>query len=526
MKALLVIALLLLILNGCHWEGDKNPGKPLIAVNFDGEIRNDGLSSVLIKGDSLVSFAVTKKDTSLDLSAAARYRKPLSIHTDNSFSLDDYKGFTICVWVKKAINDAENYTIAAQKAGNADQFVGWQIEAEINGSWKWTISDSEHTWSYIPTVPKQLINDGKWHQLAFSFHRDTQEGVIFFDGENVAIYSLWDMNLDMGFTPFVVGVAPFAPDIKMETFNGQIDDFGVWSRPLSRREIALLYEAKSGKRIAKSPIMDEELKVMSWNIWHGGRHEGRQVGVERVIEIIKSSGADIILLQETYGSGEKIADALNYHYYRRSSNLSVLSRFPFAESYNMFRPFNFGCIKVELGEDRDVLACPVWLHYLPNTGAYVKSGHALPDSIIAREMETRGLEMRLILSELRQFIMRKSEVPIIVAGDFNSGSHLDWTDRNHVNYYGLTVAYPVSQQMVNAGFQDSYRELYQDESANLGQTWSPIFKSSMQDRIDYIYYSGEILKPVNSRVIESHPLGFPSDHAAVVTTFQWQKKDN
>ena len=525
MKPPLVVALLLLLLNGCLWEDDKKPGKPLIAVSFDGEIKNFGLSTVLIKGDSLVSFAVIKKDTSLDLSASARYRKPVSIHLDNSFSLDDYKGFTVCVWVKKALGDPEKYTIVAQKDGGADQFVGWQIEAVANGGWKWVISDKTNTWHYAPTVPKQSINDGRWHQIAFSFNRETQEGSIFFDGENVAIYSLWDINLDLGFTPFYVGVDPFAPDVKMETFNGQIDDFGVWSRPLSRREIALLFKTKSGKRIAKSPIMDEELKVMSWNIWHGGRHEGRQVGVERVIEIIKTSGADIVLLQETYGSGEKIADALNYHYYRRSSNLSVLSRFPFAESYNVFRPFNFGCIKVEVGEEKTVLACPVWLHYLPNTGAYVKSGHAIPDSIIAREMETRGLEMKLILSELRQFMLKKDKVPLIVAGDFNSGSHLDWTDRNHTNYYGLTVAYPVSQQMVNAGFQDSYRELFQDESAHLGQTWSPIFKSSMQDRIDYIYYSGEMLKPINSRVIDSHPLGFPSDHAAVVTTFQWQKNE-
>jgi len=524
MKPLFVFVLAILIFSGCHWQDDKKPGKPLVAVNFNGEIKNDGLSSVLIQGDSLVSFAVTRKDTSLDLSAAARYRKPLSVHSDKSFSLDDYKGFTVCVWEKKALDDPESYTIVAQKQGGVDRFKGWQLEAASNGAWRWTISDSVNTWQYAPTVQKQAINDGRWHQLAFSYNSEAQESALFFDGENVAIYSLWEVNLKLGYTPFYIGVDPFVPDVKMETFNGQIDDFGVWSRPLSRAEIALLYKSKSGRGITHSPIMDEELKVMSWNIWHGGRHEGRQVGVERVIDIIKKSGADIILMQETYGSGEKIADALNYHFYSRSSNLSVLSRFPFAESFNMFRPFNFGCIKVEVGEERAVLACPVWLHYLPNTGAYVKSGHAVPDSIIAREMETRGLEIKLILSELRQFILKKDEVPLIVAGDFNSGSHLDWTDRNHANYYGLTVAYPVSQQMEHAEFYDSYRELFPNESTHLGQTWSPVFKSSMQDRIDYIYYSGEMLKAINSRVIDTHPLGFPSDHAAVVTTFQWQKK--
>jgi endonuclease/exonuclease/phosphatase family metal-dependent hydrolase len=46
---------------------------------------------------------------------------------------------------------------------------------------------------------------------------------------------------------------------------------------------------------------------MTWNIWHGGKEVGAEVGPKRVAEIIRESGADIIALQETYGSGEWLA---------------------------------------------------------------------------------------------------------------------------------------------------------------------------------------------------------------------------
>lgn len=497
-----------------------------MAIQFNGDVKNEGLSSVLIQGDSLISYATVNGDTCLDLSASARYRKPLFVRTDRSFSLDDYDGYTVSVWVTKANADHEDYTIIAQKSGTSDQFMGWAFETDDLGAWRWIVSDGVNSWRYNPTVPRQAINDGEWHQLGFTYDGIRQECQLYFDGENVALYSLSDLELYVSYTPICIGADPFAADVKMQTFNGKIDDVGIWSRPLSHAEMATLYKNRTGRRIRRWQTMDDEFNVMTWNIWHGGRHEGRQVGVDRVIDIINEANADVVVLQETYGSGEKLADALHYFYYYRSSNLSVLSRFPLAESFNMFRPFNFGSIKVKADADKEVLICPVWLNYLPNTGAYVKSGRALPDSIVAREMETRGLEAKLILSELRQLMLNKDEVPLIVAGDFNSGSHLDWTDRNHANYYGLTVNYPVSRQMIDVGFKDSYREVHPDETAALGQTWSPIFKSSMQDRIDYIYYAGKKLKAVKSRVIDSHDLGFPSDHAAVVTTFRWNGNEN
>ena len=44
-------------------------------------------------------------------------------------------------------------------------------------------------------------------------------------------------------------------------------------------------------------------RVMSWNIWRGGREDGEEEGPARVVDVIRDSGADVVAMQETYGSG-------------------------------------------------------------------------------------------------------------------------------------------------------------------------------------------------------------------------------
>ena len=94
------------------------------------------------------------------------------------------------------------------------------------------------------------------------------------------------------------------------------------------------------KLLLSNPRPGRTLRVLAWNIWNGGREDGIDEGVERVVECIRDSGADIVAMQETYGSGPRIADALGYHLYLRSSNLSIISRYPAIGHHDLFRPFN------------------------------------------------------------------------------------------------------------------------------------------------------------------------------------------
>ena len=69
------------------------------------------------------------------------------------------------------------------------------------------------------------------------------------------------------------------------------------------------------------------------------------------------------------------------------------------------------------------------------------------------------------------------------------------------------------------GMVDAFRQVHADEVANHGWTYSPIFTQT-QDRIDYVYYKGKMLKAVAAEVISEHAEKFPSDHAAVLVTFE------
>ncbi|WP_345007586.1 endonuclease/exonuclease/phosphatase family protein [Snuella lapsa] len=263
---------------------------------------------------------------------------------------------------------------------------------------------------------------------------------------------------------------------------------------------------------------------MAWNIWHGGRRYGEHVGVKRVIETIKATHADIIGLIETYGSGEIIADSLGYHFYLISSNLSILSRYPIKRTIKAFKPFNFGGAVLDIGDGKEILFLDTWLHYLPNYSANIKEGKMSSEAIIHEEQSTRSAEINQILKEIRPILNANNKKPVIMLGDFNVGSHLDWTDDTRKIHYGYSIKWPVSTAMEKAGFIDSYRALHVDPLLDAGLTWTPRAATSskkygLRDRIDYIYYQGP-LKPIESKVIDYHPVMFPSDHAAVFTVFK------
>ena len=114
-------------------------------------------------------------------------------------------------------------------------------------------------------------------------------------------------------------------------------------------------------------------------------------------------------------------------------------------------------------------------------------------------------------------------------GDFNGGSHLDWTTDNTAPHQGYAVEWPVSKTMQQHELVDSYRLLNPNIHTSPGATWSPwmipgrydVDRQTLPDRVDYIYFKGALLRPLHSQVIDYHPVMFPSDHAALLTDFAW-----
>lgn len=280
------------------------------------------------------------------------------------------------------------------------------------------------------------------------------------------------------------------------------------------------------------------LTVLSWNVWHGGHSKTYpDKGCEGAVGILKKSNADVILMVETYGAAPMVADSLGYRHHLISDNLCIYSRYSIVEKYTFpdsISTFNFGGVKIDI-DGTPVRIFDTWLHYLPDMR--LVPADCTEEEIIAWEKGgTRDDEIRKILSILQPMLAEADSIPIIMGGDFNVHSHLDWTEatKNLYNHKGAVVRWPVSMAMEEAGFKDSFRELNPDPVKNLGVTWltdaDSLETECRMDRIDFIYYQGKTIRAVRSECydnslaktfsFEGDDFFYPSDHGFVLSEFE------
>ena len=467
------------------------------------------------------TFADGVRGRALDLSSAAGKRRPVRIEPPFSCNRD----FSVSLWVKSAPGAIQGTPIAANGTLRES---GWQILTRENGSWAVKLRSGETSFEYAP--PLRKINDGAWHQLAFTI--DTGRGLarFYYDGRCVAIYNIDGLGpLDSGkWTVFGGSDDSFdSGDAGMiEAFNGCIDELYLSDTVRSDADLAAEFAALQPGRVRPVPVLKgDRVRCMVWNIWHGGRHTGRHVGPQRIVEIMKSIDPDVIGVIETYGSGAILADGMDYQLYLISSNLSILSRYPITEAIKIFKPFNSGAAAIDFGSGRSMVLNVSWLNYLPDFAAQIAEGKATPESLRAGEAATREPEIRQILEELKPFRDNAARVPLVVAGDFNVASHLDWTEENRDLHRGFAVDWPVSRRMEEAGFTDTFRALNPDVRRNEALSWcvwatvpgGRYQTYTLQARIDYIYLLGA--RAVESRYLGTHKALFPSDHGTFYTDF-------
>ena len=270
---------------------------------------------------------------------------------------------------------------------------------------------------------------------------------------------------------------------------------------------------------AEEPL---ELKTMAWNIWHGGREDGEKTGPQRVVEIIRDSGADIVAMQETYGSGKWISEQLGFHFHPRGTNVSIHSRFPVVEDISVHEAFQCVGAVLELPDKRKIAFYSIWLPYSKEIWEEGTRNTDDPDSMRAAcEASRASLEKIWEAIQKRLSDPAYNDMPIIIAGDFNSMSHLDYIAPFKDQYDGVVIDWPTSRIMANAGFIDSWREVHPEVNRRRDRTWTPRFPKQEQDRIDYIYYRGADLNAIDARIIDERTPSFPSDHAAIVTDFSY-----
>lgn len=301
---------------------------------------------------------------------------------------------------------------------------------------------------------------------------------------------------------------------------------------------------------------EEHLSVLSWNTehyaWERRSPAERTLLESNMFAVVRAVRPDIFLMQETYGSFERFKAALPGYDARLLGRCNaIFSRFPIVGTHEPYREkgnygepqggaFNTQVADLDAGCMR-LRACPVAMLWLPL--CLRTPADKTPAELLAWENERQPYEavprpqaMAGILAGMAPFLAEKDEMPILMAGDFNSHSHLDWTAAtgNWQGHHGRTVPWSVSSQMAAAGFRDVFRTLYPDPAANYGATF-PMPGVMAQHpkpflRLDYIYAAGKRLRPVSFEIIAGdyhRPFvwhgrsfsAFPSDHAAVLAHF-------
>lgn len=291
-------------------------------------------------------------------------------------------------------------------------------------------------------------------------------------------------------------------------------------------------EASTGtldKRISLNSKSDPTIvKVLQWNIWHGGVHMGRD-GQEQIIRLIRATNADIVTMQEGYGAQQRIADSLGY-YMRTPSlkdNLALFSRYPVVTKPS-FKGFLSNPVKVILPGGRPLLVNACWLRYAYRpeyTGCFPNPGQNT-DLWVAEDSTLAMTDVKNLLEQDMYPALNGDDMPVIIGGDFNSCSHLDWTERAASLHYGYgPVSFPTSRYMYEQGFKDSFREMNPDEVMRPEGTFAGIYGQLHNNRIDFLYYKGKGLRAVSSKIIQTSPEiddVWASDHSAVLTVFEYK----
>jgi len=267
----------------------------------------------------------------------------------------------------------------------------------------------------------------------------------------------------------------------------EMDCLKIWDRVLASSEVIRSY-AKHRKPDVK-PLRSNvgALTAACWNIWHGGKHFNvKEHGWDsrlKIAEMLKEENADVVMMQETYSSGDFIAAELGYYfaasvdwdYLNQGANLSVISRYPIEEMYVPETSSFMDCgVKVSLSKTQDMYVMSNWygMNEFNNVFEYHKPQFAESDAI-----------------------------PMLFAGDFNAVPHTDG---------GRS---PASKTLLGDGFTDAYRSLYPDVEKYKGAT------HRSGSRIDQIYYKGAGLKNTSTKVISTAQPGFPSDHFLIISKF-------
>ena len=319
-----------------------------------------------------------------------------------------------------------------------------------------------------------------------------------------------------------------------------------------------------------------EIKVLSLNVWQ----EGTRVenGFNLIVEQMVQLEPDLVAFAEVrnYNDSDfigRLVAALRdrglVYYGEKSFSTGIISKYPIAqqEVLSVWDNNDRGSATKALVEIKGRAIAFYSLHldwrhyavYLPRAyGSTSWKKVAAPvtdiEEILKDSRESyRDEIMKAVIADANR--ERLQGRGILICGDFNEASHLDWqADTAQLrDHNGVVINWDISTMLHDSGYQDSYRVIHPNPVTHPGFTFPannlavPVSSLACapevdeRDRIDFIYYSPEeVLRAVDSRVVapagdilknERVPNdsedsfiepagGWPTDHKGVLSTFK------
>jgi len=311
----------------------------------------------------------------------------------------------------------------------------------------------------------------------------------------------------------------------------------------------------SEELVDSSAPIEQDLRVLVWNVLHGGNDVDQ--GPEKALAVIRSVKPDIVLLQESYDIdgdrprlGEWLAGELGWNQHQaKSAHLCVLTPMELEATFFHHAWHGVGALLRD-SHQRELLAWSIWIDYRAFIGYELRDNPTMSDErLLAAEFErsSRLQQAKAIIAHLKEAGQLAADVPLLVGGDWNTPSHLDWTkDTASVYKHRRDLELPVSKAMHDAGFMDTFRTVHPNPVQRPGITWSPMFRGPAAgeegvpqsfQRIDRLYLKNPAdvsekwsLRSVAGKVLplvwedDSIPIKqrtFPSDHGALLMDLEW-----
>ncbi|MFP3989602.1 endonuclease/exonuclease/phosphatase family protein [Streptomyces sp. E11-3] len=307
---------------------------------------------------------------------------------------------------------------------------------------------------------------------------------------------------------------------------------------------------------APGPAVEgESVRVLSWNIYHGGRNDelGGEKNFPLVLDQLADIAPDVFFSIETYGSAKEIQDALTDRVGKgvyqavqvtdgSSDNLWIFTRYDVVKTFpkptgSTVSDFNIGGARVQLPSGRQLNLFDTWTSYtnpwigdmIDTNAKDVQAGRKPtyhPQRVARAEKGQQIPQVTDIVHQQVPYMLDGNTDPVLLAGDLNTVPAADWSAKwaDCAHHFGLSYDLAATDVLTDAGFQDTYRAANPDVCADPGRTWSPhpdYANMITKDRIDFIFARGSGIEVNDAYVVDErlpqHESGaFYSDHGAVI----------